>query len=586
MKCSKCGAVIDADAKFCAECGEKVVLQKKCPKCNAPMQPEDVFCGECGYKLVSEAPMQPQNANKSGDAETYYQNGEKYYYGQGVEKNYAEAVKGYREAAAQGHTDAQYSLGYCYNNGQGVEKNYAEAVKWYTKAAEQGNAAAQRMLGVCYEFGKGTIENYNKALVWYQKAAENGHKESQYKLGEFYYYGRSVEKDYAEAVKWYREAAAQGHTDAQYSLGYCYNKGQGVPENSREAQKWWKLAAERGHAKAHYEIIKALCDKAYYIFRHKDMNEGERLLQEAENLCTDATRTLVGNTYHSLAVDRKVLAKDPTWIKFEQKGAEYGDKSSMKRLGDYHYENYNKLPEEAYPALDADDYEVSKYEKLVAKKKKNLTLAIELYVKAEAVHSLRTVWNETHNTEIYPWLKKYIATHPMSGANEKDLKELTQIVNSIEEEKRKARNAVYKKFRSTDCSEISFLGCRNEKRKNELQKALSKYVNTAEETTISTKDVLVHIDSSDIMDVSGCVITFDTIYAKDDDGIRKVQIPQNPFWEVKTKFLSNIKTLCLNGQPVFTCTNVSAKDLKLLVENSLNNAAAIKRIVNMLKSSE
>ena len=116
--------------------------------------------------------------------------------------------------------------------------------------------------------------------------------------------------------------------------------------------------------------------------------------------------------------------------------------------------------------------------------------------------------------------------------------------------------------------------------------ALEKYVNTAEETTISTKDVLVHIDSSDIMDVRGCVITFDTIYAKDDDGIRKVQIPQNPFWEVKTKFLSNIKTLCLNGQPVFTCTNVSAKDLKLLVENSLNNAADIKLIVNMLKSSE
>ncbi|KAB2645301.1 MAG: SEL1-like repeat protein, partial [Verrucomicrobia bacterium] len=45
-----------------------------------------------------------------------------------------------REAKAkQGDADAQFNLGVCYESGNGVAKDYVEAVKWYRKAAEQGN---------------------------------------------------------------------------------------------------------------------------------------------------------------------------------------------------------------------------------------------------------------------------------------------------------------------------------------------------------------------------------------------------------------------------------------------------------------
>ena len=58
-------------------------------------------------------------------------------------KDYANAVKCFQQAAEQGNADAQCHLGWCYYNGQGVTKDFQEAVKWYRKAAEQGNAKGQ-----------------------------------------------------------------------------------------------------------------------------------------------------------------------------------------------------------------------------------------------------------------------------------------------------------------------------------------------------------------------------------------------------------------------------------------------------------
>ena len=43
-----------------------------------------------------------------------------------------------RQAAERGDAKAQYSLGVAYFKGEGVQKNYTEAVKWSLKAAEQG----------------------------------------------------------------------------------------------------------------------------------------------------------------------------------------------------------------------------------------------------------------------------------------------------------------------------------------------------------------------------------------------------------------------------------------------------------------
>ena len=44
--------------------------------------------------------------------------------------------------AERGDMNAQNHLGWLYQSGNGVTKNYFEAVRWYRKSAEQGSSDA------------------------------------------------------------------------------------------------------------------------------------------------------------------------------------------------------------------------------------------------------------------------------------------------------------------------------------------------------------------------------------------------------------------------------------------------------------
>ena len=50
---------------------------------------------------------------------------------------------------------AQFDLGLMFDNGNGVPKDFEQAVNWYRKAAEQDHVAAQYNLAVAYEVGDG-----------------------------------------------------------------------------------------------------------------------------------------------------------------------------------------------------------------------------------------------------------------------------------------------------------------------------------------------------------------------------------------------------------------------------------------------
>ena len=47
--CSECGAALAANAKFCPECGKRVLAV--CPKCGAKLPATGKFCPECGEKI-------------------------------------------------------------------------------------------------------------------------------------------------------------------------------------------------------------------------------------------------------------------------------------------------------------------------------------------------------------------------------------------------------------------------------------------------------------------------------------------------------------------------------------------------------
>ena len=49
--CSACGAELDANAKFCSNCGKKIGGSRICPNCHAENVAEAKFCAMCGGKL-------------------------------------------------------------------------------------------------------------------------------------------------------------------------------------------------------------------------------------------------------------------------------------------------------------------------------------------------------------------------------------------------------------------------------------------------------------------------------------------------------------------------------------------------------
>ncbi|HLY74901.1 MAG TPA: zinc ribbon domain-containing protein, partial [Planctomycetota bacterium] len=63
--CPECKAKLKADAKFCPNCGAKIV-QQACSECKAPLKPGAKFCPSCGKK-VEEAPA-PKPGPKSEPA--------------------------------------------------------------------------------------------------------------------------------------------------------------------------------------------------------------------------------------------------------------------------------------------------------------------------------------------------------------------------------------------------------------------------------------------------------------------------------------------------------------------------------------
>ncbi len=85
-----------------------------------------------------------------GHAQAQYNLGVLYFYGEGVPKNYPQAVKWFRLSTDQGVPEAQFLLGYMYANGLGVRENKAESVKLYRLSADQGFADAQNALDGMY----------------------------------------------------------------------------------------------------------------------------------------------------------------------------------------------------------------------------------------------------------------------------------------------------------------------------------------------------------------------------------------------------------------------------------------------------
>jgi tetratricopeptide (TPR) repeat protein len=186
--------------------------------------------------------LQPNLAVNQAVGEVVLQKGREAF----ERKDYAEAIRWYREAADQGNAQAQSNIGWLYENGLGVAQDYVEAGRWYGKAADQGNASSQNNVGRLFQQG----HEYAEAMRWYRKAADQGNVVAQINVGSLYQNGWGVARDYVEAMGWYRKAADRGNALAQNHIGLLYQNGWGVAQDSAEAQVWMQKAAAAGDADA------------------------------------------------------------------------------------------------------------------------------------------------------------------------------------------------------------------------------------------------------------------------------------------------------------------------------------------------
>lgn len=160
----------------------------------------------------------------------------------------AEALARLRQAAAQDDPVAQHQLGWTYEAGNGVERDYGEAVRWYRKSAELGYAPAQHSLGGMYLSDRGVTGSLSEGLRWFHKAADQDHAHSLLTLALTYEQGRGVEKNLALAAKLYgriQRAAERGDPLAQRALGKMYLSGCGVERDHTKTIYWFRRASNR-----------------------------------------------------------------------------------------------------------------------------------------------------------------------------------------------------------------------------------------------------------------------------------------------------------------------------------------------------
>jgi len=100
---------------------------------------------------VTEA---PKKESELKTPEEFYQEGRKYYYGEGVIMNNAKAVELFTVAAENGHAEAQLYLANCYRYGYGVSRDLQKARYWYQQSANQGNQSARANLDSLNKYGE------------------------------------------------------------------------------------------------------------------------------------------------------------------------------------------------------------------------------------------------------------------------------------------------------------------------------------------------------------------------------------------------------------------------------------------------
>ena len=122
------------------------------------------------------------------------------------------------KAANADDPEAQNALAECYAAGNGVYKNFQQAISWWNKSAAKGNIQAMIHLAETNAMPpeeEGLVQDLITAKFWWTKAAEAGDAYAMCRLGECLEKGQGVAApNFDDAFKWYRLASQNGNEEA------------------------------------------------------------------------------------------------------------------------------------------------------------------------------------------------------------------------------------------------------------------------------------------------------------------------------------------------------------------------------------
>ena len=170
MKCPSCSAELSDTAKFCPECGEKIVRKTVCPDCGTEVAPGSKFCAECGHKFAAAAPAKPGKAaaprkkpaapkKAAGPDPAAVQAAVDRVFGEFLRHNVGSAspkdAAVVAKAAEAGHPRAMFLMGELLScpEGEGVAgfaRDIPACVSWYRKSAEAGDGWGMMGLSSVY----------------------------------------------------------------------------------------------------------------------------------------------------------------------------------------------------------------------------------------------------------------------------------------------------------------------------------------------------------------------------------------------------------------------------------------------------
>jgi uncharacterized protein len=253
-------------------------------------------------KDIDEAASFYKQAADKDSAEGWYRRGlllerGRDNYGEGLDRDDAEARRHFKEAANLGHSLAKarlpkeqednraatpeedevkqlkgeaflgkplalVELAKRHEEGRGVESDLNQAAMLYELAADHKNAEgaeANYRLGLLYERGQNTDgtgleQDDDKAVEHFKKAAALDNADALYNLGARHEKGNGVKQDDAEAVRLITRAATLGNADAQYNLAARHEEERGVPRDDAEAVRFLQAAAEKKHPDAAFNL--------------------------------------------------------------------------------------------------------------------------------------------------------------------------------------------------------------------------------------------------------------------------------------------------------------------------------------------